>query len=120
MESIKQMFQKMLQDNISKSIGRNNNKAPLIAQGHDKNGLLITYYWYHGIASNLYHNRKSCRCQKEGQKLNPNYQNHMVRCTERCRVHRELIRGSAAGSNNNTVKNIKLLLLQKVVVSAIS
>ena len=43
MESIKQMFQKMFQDNNSKSNGRNNNKAPLLAQGKNSNGLPINY-----------------------------------------------------------------------------
>ena len=38
MESIEQMFQKMLQDKNSKSYGINSNKSPLVAQGHGANG----------------------------------------------------------------------------------
>ena len=41
MESIEQMLHKMFQDSNSESNSRNNNKAPLIAQGHDANGLPI-------------------------------------------------------------------------------
>ena len=65
MESIEQMFHKMFQDNNSKSNGRNSNKAPLIAQGRDTNGLPITYCWSRVIKSNLQYNRKSCKHQKE-------------------------------------------------------
>ena len=43
MESIEQMLHNCFQDNNSKSNFRNNNKAPLISQGHDVNGLPITY-----------------------------------------------------------------------------
>ena len=68
MESIEQIFQKMFQDNNSKSKSRNKKQAPLIAQEHDVNGLPITYCWYHGITSNLRKNRKSCKRQKEVHK----------------------------------------------------
>ena len=37
----------------------------------------------------------------------------MKGCTERCKARRKLIVGSNASSNNNTVKKIKLTLLQK-------
>ena len=47
MESIEQLFQKMIHYNHSISDGRNINKTPLIAQGHDSNGLPITYWWSH-------------------------------------------------------------------------
>ena len=43
MESIEQIFQKMLQDNNSKSNGRNKNKYPLVSQRHGVNGLSSTY-----------------------------------------------------------------------------
>ena len=43
-ENIEQMFQKMFQDNNSKSNGRNNNKSPFIVQGRDVNILSITYF----------------------------------------------------------------------------
>ena len=50
MEIIKQTFNKMFQDNNSKSIVRINNKSPLIVQVHVVNCILITYDWYHGVA----------------------------------------------------------------------
>ena len=80
MESIEQIFQKMLQDKNSKSNGRNKNKASLISTGYGVNGLHITYCWYHGITSNICHNRKSCKLQKEGHKLNTTHRNQMRRC----------------------------------------
>ena len=64
------MFQKKIQDNNSKLNGRNNNKYPLIAQEKNPNGLPITYFWYHGITSNIFHHRKYCKSPKEGHKLN--------------------------------------------------
>ena len=64
MESIEQMLHNCFQDNNSKSNSRNNNKAPLVAQGHGANGLPITYCWSHGITSNLRHNSKYFKRQK--------------------------------------------------------
>ena len=83
MEKIEQNFHKMFQDNNSKSSSRNNNKVFLVAQGHDTNGLPITYFWSHGIISNLPHNSKYCIRQKEGHKSNATYQNQMGGSTER-------------------------------------
>ena len=42
MEKIEQMFQKMFQDNNSKSNGINNNRYQFIEQGHNVNGIPIT------------------------------------------------------------------------------
>ena len=75
MESIEQMLHNCFQDNNSKSNSRNNNKAPLIKQVYDMNGIPITYCWYHGIKSNLRHNIKYCKRHKEGHKSNATYQN---------------------------------------------
>ena len=108
----------MFQDKNSKSNRRNNNKSPLISQGHNANGLLITYFWYHGIRSNFCHNIKSCKHQKVGHKSNATYQNQMGGSTEHCKARNKSIRGSTTGSNNNTVKEIKVTLLQKHVLSA--
>ena len=47
-----------------------NNKAPFIAQGHYANSIPITYCWSHRIKSNICHNRKYFKQQKEGHKLN--------------------------------------------------
>ena len=108
------------QDNNSKSNGINNNEAPLVSQGNDANDLLITYCWFHDITSNIFNNSKSCECQKEGHKLNATYQNHMEGCTEHFKSSRKLIRGSMAGSNNNTIKETKLPLLQKLFLFALT
>ena len=76
----------MLQDNNSKLNGRNNNEAPFIAQVNDTNGLPITYFWYQSITSNLLHNIKSCKHQKESNKLNATFQNKIGGSTEYCKV----------------------------------
>ena len=89
----------------------------MIAQGHDANGLPINYCWSHGITSNIWLNRKSYKRQKEGHKSNATNQNEMGGSTERCKVHNKIIGGSTTSSNNNGIKEIKLLLLQKHVVS---
>ena len=70
MESIEQMFNKIFQNNNSKSNNKNKNKYPLIAKLHDVNGLPITYCRSHGITLNIWHNRKNCKCHKEGHKSN--------------------------------------------------
>ena len=101
----------MLQDDNSKSNGRNNNEAPFIAQVNDTNGLPITYFWYHSIASNLIHNIKSCKHQRESHKLNATCQNQIGGSTECCKIRNKLIGRITAGSKNNTVKEIKLPLL---------
>ena len=94
----------MLQDDNSKLNGSNKNKSPLIAEGHDMNSLPINYCWYHGITSNIFHNRKYCKHHKKSHKLNATYQNYIGVCTECCKVRKKLIKVSTTGSNNNTVK----------------
>ena len=86
MERIEQMFHQMSQNNNSISNSRNNNKSPFVAQVHNANGLPITYCWSHGTTSNIWHNRKICKLQKEGHKSNATYQNNMGGSTERCKV----------------------------------
>ena len=82
------------------------------------NGIPITYCWSHGITSNLRHNSKYLKLQKEGHRSNTTYQNHMGGSTERCKFRNKLIGGSMTSSNKNAVKAIKLPLLQKHVMSA--
>ena len=58
MESIEQIFQEIFQDNNSKLNVINNNKAPLIEQGHNTNSIPITNFWSHDITSNPCHYSK--------------------------------------------------------------
>ena len=65
-----------------KPAGWKENSKPLTSQGTYEDGKKITYCWTNGITTNLLHNRKSFKGQKEVHKEEYTLQNKTNGCTE--------------------------------------